>query len=304
MITALGAATCIQSLLRLLPRPPLRECEWLRSLTGPVTEEMRARWEAQSLCLMEDLPAWQPNQLQMEALLHPAEELLLLGGGGSGKTSALLLIAACQHQSSLVVVRTSFMARLLAGMFLRLWQDDCWEHLQEHNSTFIFKHKRQRERRVEITWLSGDHDLINYLRSRRNFDFIGLDDWENFSVLDYNAARMLLIPHNLGQRRRFVVTATSAAAGSWIGEIWGPWLTQTMENGVPKMVATMGETRWSIFPVNGTRRWLPVSYGPAPVTIGGVTYRPVSRTVIALPIASALPIDSVDFRRFGHVNAG
>ena len=213
--------------------------------------------------------AWTPLPGPQTAALESAADELYYGGGAGGGKSDLLLGYGLTRGRHGIIFRRQF-KQLLGpeGLIERskaiVGQPELFNH-----SALVW---RLGGRMLEFGAVEHEDDKAKY--AGRAHDFKAFDELPQFSESQYlflgGWARTTVV----GQRVRIIACGNPPqdAEGEWIIRRWAPWLDE--QHPTP---AEPGELRWFV----RTRGNDEVEVaGPEPVTVGGETLHPRSRTFI------------------------
>jgi hypothetical protein len=213
------------------PPPP----ELQRTFAGEVKAVEKTRVEWKPFPNIKDPTKPSPQQVAAET---EAFETLAGGAAGGGKSQLLLGLAATQHRKSLLLRRTfPDIERSLIEDSFKIYGDR-----KKYNSTH---HKWTiGVRRIEFGHVdkqgtpNNPGDEKGYASAA--YDFIGIDQLEQFSAFVYEFLFSRARTTIKGQRVRVVATANPVGEGvDWIIERWSPWLLKTHPN-----PAKSGEIRY------------------------------------------------------------
>lgn len=231
---------------------------------GRLTSEDRAKLN--DLLAPELSSPWLPNPgPQTEAYLSPADLLLYGGAAGGGKSDLLLGLAMTRHRRSVIFRRTLVD---LAGVEQRLlqiagdrtgWRSDkmIWSRPPR-----LVEFGALEKPGAELSWQGRPHD------------FIGFDEGAQLTAAKAAFVLGWLRSSEVGQRCRAVIASNPpmGGEGQWLIAWFAPWLDPQHPH-----PAEPGELRWAVMRGEETV-WVD---GPAPVTLGGETYTPMSRAFVA-----------------------
>lgn len=222
---------------------------------------------------------------QTDAYRSRADILLYGGEPGGGKTGLIIGLALNEHERSLIV-RKQFTD--LEGVI-----DNAKEMVGTERGFVGGTRPKYNKPDGGVIHFQGlsQGEGIDTSKQGTPHDFIGVDEG---AQLPENAVRMLLGWNRTkkpGQRCRMVIASNPPvdSVGDWLIDFFGPWLNHTHHN-----PAKPGELRWFIINGEGKSQEVP---GPEPVTIGGATYEPHSRTYIPAGLEDNPFIDAPDYRK-------
>ena len=212
---------------------------------------------------------------QTEAYFSKADILLYGGEPGGGKTQLILGLAFNCHKRSMIMRRQY----TDLGAIIE-------EALKIHGSRKGYNGSPPPSLRISDTqliefgaaarvgdeqhWQGNPHDLIAF------------DEGTQFveSQIRFLMGWLRSVDENVGQRTRVVIASNPplSAEGSWVVEMFAPWLDQKHHN-----PALHGELRWFITDEHGKDREVD---GPDPVQVeDGKMVKPMSRTFIPASVS-------------------
>lgn len=215
---------------------------------------------------MQKTALWIPqSKPQWSALLSRADEIFYGGAAGGGKTDLVIGMAAECHQHSAIFRRVYPNLKEIIRRSREIIEGAARENKSEYTWTF------PDGRTIEFGAVQYEDDKTNW--QGRPHDLKAFDELPEFSETQYTFISGWNRTTDPGQRVRIVATGNPPMdeAGSWIIRRWGAWLDDTHPH-----PARPGELRWYAT-IRGEEREFP---GPEPVTEGGETIYPRSRTFI------------------------